>query len=246
MFRHGSVYVQTGSSLESLRELEGKRVGTGDYNVTAAVWMRGVMQHECGVDPGRVTWVVNKRTLHAEVNPPSGVPVEEVEGSTPEDLLLAEEVDAIILPYRPKSLGSRVRRLLRDHRAEEVAYFRKTGIFPIMHVVGLRRSLYESMPWIANSLMFAFEESKRKGRERMEDTAGLAVGLAWLGDELERQEELLGEDPFSYGFAKNEMTLQVLCDYVWKQGLSRRAVHASELFAPETLTIDPAEELRLF
>ena len=248
MFRHGSVFVRQGSSMERLEDLKGARIAVGDYNVTAVVWMRGIMEEEAGVPPESVTWFVNNVSVHAMVAPPEGVPIVQVDSGTPEELLLAGEVDAVIIPNRPASLGqeSGVRRLLRNHQSVEEDYYRRTGVFPIMHVVGVRRDIYEANHWIAASLLSGFQEAKRLGLERVSDTSGPAVGLAWLGEALERQRAVLGDDPFAYGFANNRHTLQVLCDYVFGQGLARRRVDARELFAEETLGVEPGGGRALF
>lgn len=248
MFRHGSVFVRQGSSLERLEELKGARIAVGDYNVTAVVWMRGIMEDEAGVTPDTITWFVNRVSVHAKVGCPEGVRIIEVDSGTPEELLLAGEVDAVIIPNRPASLGqeSGVRRLLRNHQAVEEDYYRRTGVFPIMHVVAIRRDIYEANPWIAASLLSAFHEAKRLGFQRLNDTSGPAVGLAWLGEALEAQGAVLGDDPFAYGFANNRHTVQVLCDYVYRQGLAKRRVDAEELFAEETLGLEPGGGRALF
>lgn len=251
MFRHGSVYVRHDSPLSELSQLRGKRVAVGDYNVTAAVWVRGLMQEEYGVAPQEVTWVVNPVSVHTVVAPPAGVPITVSDGRyTLAELLIAGEVDAIISPYRPPNVvagrDTPIRRLLRDYRRQEQDYFTRTGIFPIMHIVGVRRDVYQRHRWLANSLLDAFTEAKRLGTQRLQDTAALAAGMPWLATELETQAVIAAGDWFPYGFERNRHTLETLCRYVHEQGLTPRRVEPDELFASETLATEPSTTGGLF
>jgi 4,5-dihydroxyphthalate decarboxylase len=159
-----------------------------------------------------------------------------------EEMLLAGEIDAVMGPERLltfRESGGRIRRLLTDYETAERSFFRQTGFFPIMHVVAMRRDVYESNPWIARSLTAAFREAKSVGMARMRNLAAPAVSLPWLADELDDLDTNFGGDVFPIGMGPNLEILSAMTEFSYEQGLTPVRVRAEELFAPETLDYVP-------
>lgn len=227
VFRQNALYVSAKSSFTGPQDLKGKRIGVGDYQMTAAVWTRGFLQHEYGVLPRDVTWVIG-RPVRA-IQPPAGVRLESLPaGKTLEEMLERGEIDALMSVMIPKGLGASVRRLLPNFREVELAYYRKTRIFPIMHTFVLRRRLYDANPWLAVSLYKAFTKSRDMALEHMYDTDALTVTLPWIIDENERSREI----PWDYSVEGSRPTLEALVQYLDEQNLTRRRMKVEELFAP--------------
>lgn len=232
IFRHSAVYLKEGSPLERPEDLRGKRVGVGDYQMTAAVWVRGFLQHEYGVRPEDISWVAGK-PIRA-IPPPQGIRLEFTADSL-ETLLERGEIDALVSVMLPKKLGSGVRRLFGDFRTVEADYHRRTRIFPIMHTLALRRRLYEQNPWLAVSLHKAFCAARDMAARWRYDTDALAVSLPWLIHEIERTREVA----WDYSIEGSRPTLEALVQYLDEQKLTRRRMKVEELFAPN---IDPGLE----
>jgi 4,5-dihydroxyphthalate decarboxylase len=237
-FRHGYIYVRSDAGINEPKDLIGKRMGVDEYVITAAVWARAILEHEYGVPPASMQWYVYPYRMHAAVEP-SNVKLNMTNGQkTLEQMLLDGELDGLISAIRPRSIltgDPRVRRLFPNYRELERDYFKRTGFFPIMHMVSIQPELYERHRWVPNALMNAFEESKAAGKKRMEDTGGLAVGLPWLSDDMEEMNGLFGADAFPYGYEANLPMLEAMTQYVYEQGLAPRKIDPEELFAPETL-----------
>lgn len=231
-FRHSAVYVLQGSPIESPEQLRGKRVGVGDYQMTAAVWVRGFLQHDYGVSPEDILWLAGK-PIRA-IRPPAGIRLDFTTESL-EDLLVRGEIDALVSVMLPKKLGAGVRRLFEDFRAVEADYYRRTRIFPIMHTLALRRSVYERHPWLAVSLYKAFCTSRDMAARWRYDTDALAVSLPWLIDDIERSREVA----WDYSVEGSRPTLEALVQYLDEQKLVRRRMRVEELFAPN---VDPGLE----
>ena len=231
-FRHSAVYLRQDSPIERPEQLRGRRVGVGDYQMTAAVWVRGLLQHEYGVPPEDIRWVAGK-PIRA-IRPPAGVRLDFTTESL-EDLLERGEIDALVSVMLPKKLGAGVRRLFEDFRTVEADYYRRTRIFPIMHTLALRRSVYERHPWLAVSLYKAFCTSRDMAARWRYDTDALAVSLPWLIDEIERTREVA----WDYSVEGSRPTLAALVQYLDEQKLARRRMHVEELFAPN---VDPGLE----
>ncbi len=228
-FRHGNIYVQSSSDLREPQDMVGKRIGIADYGVTAAVWIRGFLWHDFGVRPMDVRWVTGKKSA-----PVAGVEMEEAPpGARWEELLLQGKIDALIQTGMPAELGKRVRRLFADPKRVEMDYFRRTGIFPIMHTLVLRQEVYQEYPWLAKGLYDAFEQAKKKCQDEMYQSSTLKYSLAWLVDDIEEEKELLGDDPWPYGLKANSRVLETLVTYVWEQGLIAQKPKIEELFVPE-------------
>jgi 4,5-dihydroxyphthalate decarboxylase len=232
VFRQNALYVRASSSLRDPRELKGKRIGVGDYQMTAAVWTRGYLRHEYDVRPEDLQWLVGK-PIRA-IRHPEGVKIEIVSGGeTLEERLERGEIDALMSVMIPQELGSTIRRLIPDFRRVEHEYFRKTGIFPIMHTLVLRRAVYEANPWLAVSLYRAFCRSRDMALAQMYDTDALAVSSPWIIDELEAGREV----KWDYSVEGSRPTLEALVQYLEEQQLTRRRMTVEELFAPN---ISPA------
>ncbi len=229
IFRHSALYVRTDSGIEDPADLKGARIGVGDYQMTAAVWVRGFLQHDYDVRPEDVAWVAGK-PIRA-IRPPDGVRLEFSEESL-EALLERGEIDALVSVVLPRKLGSGVRRLFRDFRAVEEDYHRRTGIFPIMHTLALKRSVYQRDPWLAVALYKAFCAARDLAARWRYDTDALAISLPWLIDEIERSRGVA----WDYSIEGSRATLEALVQYLDEQKLTRRRMRVEELFAAN---VDP-------
>ena len=242
-FRHNGIYVNAASGIAEPGDLRGRVVGLAEYQLTANVWIRGILAEHHGVPVGSVRYRTGGlhepgRVAKVTHDPPPGVQIEPIPADrTLADMLITGEIDALYTPRTPHPFGQRdpgVRRLFTDPRPHEEQYYAATGIFPIMHVVVLRRDVYEARPWLAQSLYKAFEEARQAALRRMAETAASRYMLPWLYAEAERSQQLMGPDFWSYGLAGNEATLGVFLRYSFDQGLARRMLAPAELFAPET------------
>jgi 4,5-dihydroxyphthalate decarboxylase len=231
VFRHSAIYVRADSDIETPEGLKGKRVGVGDYQMTAAVWVRGLLLHEYGVAPQDIVWVVGKPIR--SIKPPGGVRLETIAAdATLEAMLERGEIDALASVIIPDGLGRTVRRLFRDSRQVEIAYYKKTRIFPIMHTVVLKASLYKEKPWLAVSLYHAFCRARDLAYRTMYDTNALTVSLPWVIDEVEATRGIFGPQIWDYSIEGSLPTLNALMAYLDEQQLSRRRMSVEELFVP--------------
>jgi 4,5-dihydroxyphthalate decarboxylase len=244
LFRHSGIYVSAASGIEKPADLVGKQVGVAEYQLTANVWIRGILADEHGVPVESVTYRTGGlhqpgRPEKLSVAPPPEVRVEPIgPGQTLSAMLADGEIDALYTPRTPESFtrgDAGVRRLFDPSGPAEVEYHRRTGIFPIMHVVVLRRDVYERNRWLARSLYDAFEQAKTLCQQGMDETAAARYMLPWLHDEVARTRELLGEDYWPYGLDRNREVLRTFLRYSSDQGLAGRPLEPEELFAPETL-----------
>src|SRR5262245_38358165 len=231
-FRHGFMFINTSKGIARPADLRGRRIGVKTMMTTAVLWMRGILQHEYGVPLNSIEWVAEiedaiKVTLPEYIRY-SCLPNEK----SVETMLAGGELDAVfhsdfIKPFLTKD--PRVARLFPDHKAEEIAYFKRTGIFPIMHVLGLRVTLAEEHPWLAVNLFRAFSEAKTIAIKRLVNPR--IVPLAWYRDAWEEQERTLGPDPWEYGLTdKNRRVLETLVDYSYEQGLIKKRPRLEDLF----------------
>ncbi len=239
-FRHSFMVVNAKAGIQQPSDLRGKRVGLRTWQTTAGVWQRGMLQSEYGLPVDQVRWVAQSEE-DIPLQLPPGISLERLPADANLDTMLADgELEAAFYPELLPSLArgdSRVRRLFHDSKAEEQAYFRKTGIFPIMHTVVIRDEILRAHPWVAQNLLQAFERAKEQAYRRLENPR--TVSLAWMRDLLEEQRAVMGPDPWVYGFAPNRHTLETFCEYGHQQGLTRRRLSAEELFVPDTLAEIP-------
>jgi 4,5-dihydroxyphthalate decarboxylase len=240
MFRHGFIAVDK-RVIKEPRDLAGKRVGVQLYTMTAAVWIRGLLQHDHGVDLSGVEWVEGAMESASAHGKPTVLPplkpvsiVTNKSGKSLSQLLDAGELQAVIGADLPSCTGRNpnIQRLFPDFREAEKAYFRRTGIFPIMHLVVLRRDFHERYPFAATSLFNAFNQSKAIAYERMRYLGALRYMLPWLPAELDEIDEVFGRDPWPYGVEPNRKTLQALVQFLEDQSMIERAVSVDDLFAP--------------
>jgi 4,5-dihydroxyphthalate decarboxylase len=243
-FRHSAIYVNLKANITKPADLRGKRVGVPEYMLTAVVWARGILESEYGVSPKEMKWLIGGqeepgRQERIELRKPPGVSIERI----PEDRTLSEmldtgEIDAVITPLLPSVYSPRaprVRRLFPNFREVERAYYKKTGIFPIMHTVVIKTSLYEKHPWVAQSLYKAFRNSRDEAIRRLHDTNALRISLPWVVAEAEESEVTFTDGDFwPYGVEPNRKTIQALIDYLRQQDLLERDVKIEELFAANT------------
>ncbi len=244
MFRHGGIYCSSASGIRGPEDLPGKVVGTPEYQLTAGVWIRGILADRHGVPVDSVRYVTGGqetpgRIEKAALDLGGRVQVDRIPPDrTLSALLAAGEIDALYTPRVPSPFAARdprVHRLFPDVVAAEQAYYAATRIFPIMHVVVVRRDVHERFPWVAQSLYKALLLAKQQAYEHLYDTSALRFMLPWLTPELERTRELLGDDYWSYGLEPNRETLAPFLRYSANQGLSRWQLAPEELFAPQAL-----------
>ncbi|KAK5113179.1 hypothetical protein LTR85_010997 [Meristemomyces frigidus] len=241
VFRHGFIAVD-GKQVKTPKDLEGKKVGVQLYTMTAAVWIRGLLAQE-GVDLDTIEWVegaVEKPGSHGK--PSALPPIKPVKITRNEDanrslsqLLADGEIAATIGADLPTSYGqaANVKRLFPDFKEAEKKYYKNHGIFPIMHLVVIKRSLVEQHPWIPSSLYNAFNESKEVALRRMKFVGALRYMLPWLPSELDEINEVFEDgDPWPYGLEKNRRTLETLVEFLWEQGMVERKPTLEELFWP--------------
>jgi len=241
MFRHGYIFVNTRAGIREPKDLEGRRIGVPEYSQTAAVWIRGLLQHEYGVDLSTLTWVSGGVNAPGRpdtlVNWPEGVAITKTNDRALNDLLVEGRIDALIGARRPAALGkdSRVARLFPDYRSLERAYYRKTKLFPVMHTVVIREAFYREHRWIAESLYKAFAAAKAWCLEQMRFSSSLRYTLPWMHAELEELAEIFGDDPWPYGLEANRHVLTTLVQYLVEQRLLARPLPLEDLFVSLTL-----------
>jgi 4,5-dihydroxyphthalate decarboxylase len=243
-FRHSCIFTSAKSGIREPKDLIGKKIATPEYQMTAPVWIRGILQDEYGVPVDSVEyWTGGEeepgRDEKLKLDLPPNI---KVKGIGPTQILshmLAEgELDAMHTARMPSTYLTRpgtVNRLFENYAEVELAYYRKTKIFPIMHTVAIRREVYEKNPWIARSLYKAFAESQRRSYEDLYTTAALKTMLPFLTAHVEAARRDMGHDWWPYGFGPNRDVLDTFLRYHHEQGLSKRRLAPEELFAPETM-----------
>ena len=242
MFRHGFIYVNR-AKVSAPRDLAGKRIGVQGYQMTAAVWIRGLLRHQHGVDLGGVEWVeggVNERGVAGgeatRFHPRGSVRIVQAgRDKTLSDMLAAGEIDALIGALTPASLRTSpgtVGRLFPDYHRVELDYYRSTGIFPIMHGLVIRRSIYEANRWVANNVYKACDQAKAAALAKVRFSGTLQFMLPWLGEHLEEIQEVFGGDPFVYGLEPNRKALEAFVQYLVDDGLLERPMRLEDVFVP--------------
>ena len=243
-FRHSCIYVHAGSGIRAARDLIGKRIGVPEYQMTAPVWIRGILSDHYGVPVDSVTYMTGgeeepNRDEKLKLELPPNIKVQPIGPTqTLAKMLQAGDIDALYtarMPSTYKPGDARVVRLFENYPEVERAYYRQTRMFPIMHTVAIRREVYEANRWIAQSLTKAFIEAQRITYASLRETAALKGMLPWLNAHVEEAIREMGEDYWPYGLAPNVDTLRTFLRYHHEQGLSKRLVAPEELFAPETL-----------
>ena len=243
VFRHSSMYIRESSSIRDARDLAGRRIGIPQWSQTATVYVRGWLMHDVGVPLDSITWIQAGVDQPGRNDPirsrlPPGVRVEPRPDQTLSHLLVSGDIDAIITARPPRCFVdgvTGVRRLFPDYRAEEERYFKKSGIFPIMHVIAMKRQVYEAHPWIARNLMDAFEAAKRSSLERLRNIQSSHLPTAWGAEEIDRVHRLLfgGGEVWPYGLEPNRGTIEPFLMYCAEQGVTERRLKPEELFPKE-------------
>jgi len=243
-FRHSCIFVSTKSGITEPKDLAGRKIGVPEYQMTAPVWIRGILQDEYGVDPASCEyWTGGEeepgRDEKLKLELPPKFKVHPIGPQKTLATMIAEgELDAMQTARAPSTFRTqpgKVKRLFENFVEVEKAYYRKTKIFPVMHTVVIRRELYEKNRWVAQALLKAFTQAQRKTYEYLNTSMALTTMLPWQLAHVEEARALLGEDWWPYGLEPNRHVLETFLRYHHEQGLSRRRLKAEELFAPETL-----------
>ncbi|CAM5219251.1 4,5-dihydroxyphthalate decarboxylase OS=Castellaniella defragrans OX=75697 GN=HNR28_000913 PE=4 SV=1 [Castellaniella defragrans] len=241
-FRHTSIYVRK-DRIRSPEDLRGKRIGIPEYQLTAIVWARALLEDDYGIRPSDVTWVRGGidqpgRPEKIRITLPDGVHLTDAPADTTiSDMLDRGELDGFIAPRAPSGAARNnptIGWLFDNPTAVAKDYYRRTGVFPIMHLLGLRKTLAERHPWLAVALVKAFTQSKARALESLSDTSATKITLPFVEEQLRAARETLGEDFWSYGVAKNLKTLETFTRHHHRQGLSNRQIPVQELFHPST------------
>ena len=241
-FRHTSIYVRK-DRVQKPEDLKGKRIGLPEYQLTANVWARAILQDDHGVRPQDVTWVrggidTPGRPEKIKLQLPADVHVEAApEGTTISELLDRGDIDGFIGPRPPSSAALRnpaIRWLFDDPTAVAKDYYRRTGVFPIMHVLGIRKELAAQHAWLPGAVLKAFTQSKAAALELLGDTSATKVTLPFVEEQLKAARETMGDDYWSYGVAPARKTLETFVRHHHSQGLSARLMPIDELFHPAT------------
>ena len=244
IFRHSSIYLRSDSGITRPEQLSGKRIGVPEWAQTASIYSRGMLMHEYGVDLKSIKWFqggVNQagRDEKVKLKLPEGISLTPVPDRSLSEMLLAGDLDVILSarPPAPFMAGDkRIRRLFEDHKTVELAYWKKTGIFPIMHVVTLRRESYEKNRWIAMNVMKAFEEAKNRSLHRLSFfDAHPVYPVPWMPENTAISREMFGPDFWPYGIEGSRKTLEAFTQYAFEQGVCHRKLSVEEIFVPETL-----------
>jgi len=240
VFRHGFIFVNTNSGIKSPKDLEGKRVGVPEYRQTAAIWIKGILQNEYGVDLHSIHWFEGGANVPREpdildLRPDYEVDIEFIgPEKSLNQMLEAGEIDAMIGARIPFSLNTspHVQRLFPDYREVEKKFYKKTGIFPIMHTLVVDEKLYREHPWVAESIYKAFVQSKDWCLEQMRFSGTMRYTLPWLFADIDEMYEVFGSDPWSYGLEPNRATLEALIKYLHDQKFLAQRVAIEDMFAP--------------
>ena len=248
IFRHKSIFIHTERGITKPEDLKGRKVGTPGYSSTSLTWIRGMMSDEYGVRPEDIEWIVSADDSSAkdagtaskqENVLPDGVSITVgPQGKDESDLLLDGDVDALFHAVEPRAFAEghpNVKRLFDDPRATERAYFKKTGIFPIMHAVAIRNDVIDAYPWLPEAVFSAYSRSKQMEYKAMQNRWIFGT-LPWFGQEFDETREVMGENFWPYGIAPNRKTLNALFQYSYDQGLAKKRLQVEDLFHASTIS----------
>lgn len=256
IFRHRNLFVHTDAGISGPADLRGKRIGIPGYGSSAATWIRGLLQDEYGVKPDEMEWIETTKSsddgpidkdggfsaFGGEKSPyflPEGFPLSPgPAGMDESELLMSGKCDALIAPITPKAFvegDPKIKQLFPDARAAEQAYFKKTGVFPIMHVVSIRNDAIEADPSLPKAVFDMYEKAKQAAYSNLATTTALKVTLPWAGQELADTRELMGEDYWRYGIESNKKELDLIMRYTHEQGLVRERRGFEEMFHASTV-----------
>lgn len=242
-FRHSSIYVRKDSGIKEISEFSGKRIGVPEWAQTASIYSRGMLAHEFGVNLTTIDWYqagvnTSGRKEKVKLQLPSGIRYTPMPNDSLSQMLLDRKIDAAFTARAPDCFfhnPEEVVRLLPNYREVELAYWQKTKIFPIMHVIAIKRETYEANRWIAQNLMNAFEEAKRRSLERALDITASFYPIPWVPEHAALSQSILGEDFWPYGVNGNRSTLEAFTSYAFEQGITSRKMTPEEIFVKEVL-----------
>jgi 4,5-dihydroxyphthalate decarboxylase len=243
-FRHNGIYINKKSGIREPKDLKGRLVGSPEYQVTASVWIRGILEDEYGVKPSDVRWRVGglwepNRTEKVTFAPPKGVELQRIgPEQTLSAMLEAGEIDALIGPRAPSGFYKGhpdIVRLFPDYMAVEKDYFRRTGIFPIMHLLAVHKRKVAELPWLPASLFKAFEQAKNMAIERLLEENEPMATYPWIDGVVAEAQQIMGKDYWPYGLEENRKTVETFLRYHREQGLAERTLAVEELFVPSTM-----------
>lgn len=258
MFRHRNIYVHADAGIEKPSDLRGKRIGTPGYGSSANTWIRGLLRDEYGIKHDEVRWIETiKSSDQGSVTGgggfsafegdesgyylPEGFPIEQgPPGVDESELLLSGGCDAVIAPITPRAFeegNPNILQLFQNPYETERAYFKKTGIFPIMHAVAIRKDVIKNMPGLAEAVFKMYSQAKQQAYANMETTTALKITLPWVSEELEKTRKLMGNDFWRYGIEANRKELELVMRYTYEQGLVKRQGQPEEMFEPSTLSL---------
>ena len=241
-FRHSCIYINTDSGIEKPADMAGKRVGVPEYQITMAIWARGILQHEYGVPPEKMKWFTGGeehpgREDKIRHDLPPAIDIRPIgPHQTLSSMLERGEIDAMISAHMPSPFVRRspkVRRLIPNFREVEADYFRRTKIFPIMHTVVIRNEILERNPWAAVSVLQGFQKAKELCYRRMQNPRNFA--LVWMHEFMQEQEEIFSKDPWPYNLEDNRKALEAVVRYAHDEGMIKTQPKIEELFYPSSL-----------
>ena len=241
VFRHSAFYVRADRGIATAKDLEGKSVGIPEWAQTAGIYARGYLSESAGVDLRKIKWVqagMNQagREEKVEFKLPPGIQYSQRRDTSLSAMLLSGEIDAAISARVPDAFhsgGGKVVRLYPDYRADEMSYYARTGIYPIMHVIALRRAVFERYPWVAMNLLKAFEQAKARSLERIGDLTASRIPVPWSASIVSEYAKNFGDDPFPYGLDANRKTLEAFCRFAHAQGVTAKQLTPDDLFPQE-------------
>ena len=250
-FRHKSIFIRTDRGIAKPEDLKGRKVGTPGFSSSSLTWLRGIMQHEYGVRPTDIEWVVSAEDSAAGIAGtvsklenviPEGLSVSTGSpGKDESELLVDGEVDALFHAIEPKAFiegNPIVGRLFPDFRRTEQAYFKKTGIFPIMHAVAIRNDVADKHPELPLAVCQAYSKAKQEALVALYTLGWANISLPWIAQDIEDTRKVMGDNPWPYGIKANTKALEALFQYSFEQGLAKRRLTIEELFHPSTLEFE--------
>jgi 4,5-dihydroxyphthalate decarboxylase len=242
--RHSAIYVRGDRGIRAPKDLEGRTIGIPEWAQTAGVYVRGFLAEHYGVDLSSISWLqagVDEpgRDEKVALKLPAGIRYRAMPETSLSAMLASGEIDAAITARAPLAFapGGKIVRMFPDYRAEEERLFRKTKVFPIMHLMTMRRAVFEQYPWIAMNLFKAFEEAKRRCFERLRDFTCARVPLPWGAAIADEIAATYGPDPYPYGVEASRATIEAFCRYAHEQGVTHRLMQAEDLFPPEVRAV---------
>ena len=253
VFRHKSIFIRTDRGITKPEELRGRRIATPGYSSTSLTWIRGIMQHEYGVKAEEIEWVVSSKDSSAKASggasklenyQPKGISIRTgPKGKDESDLIVDGDVDALFHAAEPRAYQEghpKIARLFADSRKTERAYFAKTGIFPIMHAVAVRKDVIRLHPWLPEAVFHAYSRAKQLTYDYMKTSAWYMTSLPWVAQEAEETRKLMGDNYWPFAIEPNRKALSALLQYSHEQGLAKRELKIEELFHPSTLELKEA------